>query len=53
MVAVPNFSVTKHPTTWFRLGHRNVTLGTTSMKHRRVVWCKSHLDISNRLGVDH
>jgi len=35
-----------------RLGHHNVTLGNTIIpEHRHTVWCKSYLDILNRLGA--
>jgi len=46
--------VTKRPTTGFRLGYHNVTLGTaTILKHQSVVWYKQCFDISNRLSVAH
>jgi len=44
--------VTKRPTVGFRLGYHNIILGTTAiLKYQRVVWCKPHFDISNRLRV--
>jgi len=37
----------------YSVGHYNVTLSTTTiLKHRQIVWCKSYLDILNRLGVN-
>jgi len=57
MVPLPkliHFSVPIRPVSRFRLGHHNVTLGTTTiLKHRRIVWYKSYLDVVNRLGVEH
>jgi len=56
MVSLPEFNiwfVPKCPTTGFRLGYYNVTLGTiTTLKHQCVVWCKhAYFSTSNRLGI--
>jgi len=57
MVLLPelvHFSIPKRPTTGFEVEHNNVTLGTTTtLKRQHIVRCKSYLDISNCLYVDH